>query len=91
MKKQIERLSPHQNGKVLGILMAVSSLILFVPFMLVASSFAPPGTAGPGIGMMLIIPVFYLVFTYLWVAVTCWLYNLLVKQVGGIEYETSAH
>jgi len=32
MKKQIRRMSPHQNGKVAGILMAVSSLIFFVPF-----------------------------------------------------------
>lgn len=33
MKHQIERLSPHQNGKVFAVLMAVSSLpFLFIAF-----------------------------------------------------------
>jgi hypothetical protein len=31
MKKQIRRVSPHQNGKVFGVLMAVSSLIFLLP------------------------------------------------------------
>lgn len=31
MKKKLNRLSPHQNGKVFGILMAVASLLVMVP------------------------------------------------------------
>lgn len=32
MKKQIKRMSPHQNGKVFGVLMAIASLVFVVPF-----------------------------------------------------------
>ena len=31
MKQQISRFSPHQNGKVVAVLMAVVSLIILIP------------------------------------------------------------
>jgi hypothetical protein len=37
--------------------------------------------------MFLLGPVFYLVFTYVSVVVACWLYNLMYRYIGGIEYE----
>lgn len=89
MKKQIERLSPHQNGKVLAVLMAVSSIFLFLPFILIVGLATPKGM-GPGIGMLIAMPIFYFIFTYLWVALTCWIYNHMFKHVGGIEYEVTA-
>lgn len=89
MKKQIERLSPHQNGKVVAVLMAVSSLVFLAPLMLLAAAFSPKG-AGPGIGMLIIMPVFYLVFGYIMVAASCWVYNKMVRHVGGFEYETAS-
>ncbi|UUZ71854.1 hypothetical protein LP415_24445 [Polaromonas sp. P1(28)-8] len=83
MKKQIERFSPHQNA---AVLMAVSSLVFVVPFMLIASSFAPQG-AGRSALAVLAFPVMYLVIGYLSVAIGCWVYNLLFPYIGGIEFQ----
>lgn len=88
MKMQITRLSPHQNGKVFGVLAAISSLILMVPFFLIFAATMPSAAPGtPPAFTFLLIPVAYLVFGYLSVAVGCLIYNLLFRAVGGIEFE----
>ena len=87
MKRQVSRLSPHQNGKVFGVLMALSSLVLMVPLTLVMSATAPE-SARPPMFMLLLMPVIYLVFGYISVAIGCAIYNAMYKVVGGIEYET---
>jgi hypothetical protein len=86
MKQQVSRLSPHQNGKVFGVLMAVSTLIFIVPFALLFTAFGPE-SGRPSLLMMLAMPVFYLIFGYLGVALGCLLYNVAVPLIGGIEYE----
>jgi hypothetical protein len=89
MKMQIARLSPHQNGKVFGVLAAITSLILMVPFFLIFAATMPSGSSGvPPAYAFLLIPVGYLVFGYLSVAIGCLIYNLLFRAVGGIEFET---
>jgi hypothetical protein len=89
MKTRISNLSPHQNGKVFAVLMTVTSLIFVVPFMLIVGAIVPKG-AGPSISivMLIVMPLFYLVFGYISVAVGCWAYNLLAKFTGGIEFES---
>lgn len=86
MKQQIARFSPHQNGKVMAILMAVGSLVFVIPFMLIAMASAPAEARPPAL-FMLAMPILYLVMGYISVAVGCWVYNLLFKYIGGIEYE----
>jgi hypothetical protein len=86
VKHQVRRFSPHQNGKVFGVLMAIGSLVFVVPIMFVAS-LASPAENNPPMLLMLLFPVFYLVFGYLSVVVGCWLYNVMFKYIGGIEYE----
>ena len=89
MKQQVARLSPHQNGKVFGVLTAIGSLVFVIPFFLI---FSVTGGAngGPPASMFLLMPVMYLVFGYLAVAVGCLLYNFMFKYLGGIEYEAQA-
>lgn len=94
MKTQIARLSPHQNGKVFAVLMALSSLIFVVP-MAIAFSFAPVAIdpqgnpiARPPVAMFLLFPLLYLVIGYIMVALSCVIYNFMFKYVGGIEYES---
>jgi len=94
VKNQITRLSPHQNGKVVAVLMALSSLIFVVP-MAIAFSFIPAGIDAhgnpiphPPIAMFLVFPVMYLVMGYIMVAVGCLFYNFMFKYIGGIEYES---
>ena len=93
MKKQIKRLSPHQNGKVFGILTAVASLVLVIP-MLVFLAFAAPSVDQHGnpIGLpkfliFVVLPIFYFVFTYVSVLIGSAIYNWLVKYIGGFEFE----
>lgn len=87
MKKQIARFSPHQNAKVFAVLMAVSSLVFLVPFMLMATSFGPKGSAPPAF-FFLAVPLGYLVFGYVSVVIGCWFYNLMFRYIGGIEFES---
>lgn len=89
MKRQIKRLSPHQNGKVFGVLTALGSLIFVVPMAMVFS-YSPIGQSGHGPSgwMFLLFPLGYLVMGYLSVAVACLIYNFAYGFLGGIEYET---
>jgi hypothetical protein len=86
MKQQVARFSPHQNGKVMAVLMAVVSLIFLLPFMLIGSMFGLGGGRG-SLWMLIAMPVFYLIFTYIAFAIGCALYNVLVPFIGGFEYE----
>lgn len=89
MKQQIARFSPHQNGKVLAILMAVGALVFLLPLMLFAFATAP-AEARPPMLFFLAMPVLYLVMGYVMVVIGCALYNVLSKRIGGIEFETRA-
>ncbi len=94
MKSQIRRLAPHQNAKVLGVLMAVITVPMFSA-MIIPMIFMTPEVNRSGnpiefgfpYEMLIIMPFLYLVFTYLFVAVGCWLYNKLYKIIGGLEFE----
>lgn len=90
MKQQIARLSPHQNGKVFAVLMAVASLVFLIPFLLFMAAVMPAGQRPPMFMMVIVMPVMYLVIGYLSVAVGCLLYNALFKFIGGIEFETTS-
>ena len=90
MKQQISRLSPHQNGKVLGVLWAIVSLIIVVPFYLIASAFGG-GDKGMPLWAIFIAPVFYLIVTYIITVIACALYNVVVPMTGGIEYDSNAN
>ena len=87
MKKQIERLSPHQNAKVFAVLMALGSLLFVVPIMLIGSLVAPKGM-GPPFFMAVLFPIFYLVIGYVTVTIGCALYNFMYQYIGGIEFES---
>jgi hypothetical protein len=86
MKQQVTRFSPHQNGKVMAVLMAVSSLIFVLPFFLIGSMLGF-GQGRTSLWMVIVMPIFYLVFTYVTFAIGCALYNALVPFIGGFEYE----
>jgi ABC-type Na+ efflux pump permease subunit len=94
MKTQISRLSPHQNGKVFGVLTALMSLIFVIP-MAVLFSFLPAGVdangdpvSQPSALFFAFLPIVYLVTGYLMTAAGCALYNMMFKHLGGIEYES---
>lgn len=89
MRKRIKRLSPHQNGKVFGILICIATLPMFIPMLLMFSAM-PSGTDTHFSSLMFfILPIFYLIFGYVSVAVMCLVYNVMQKFTGGFEFETT--
>jgi len=89
MKQQISRLSPHQNGKVVGVLSAVVSLIFAVPVFLLASLAGGGATQGMPLWAVFILPVIYLIVGYIGTVIACALYNVIVPMTGGVEYDSS--
>ncbi len=89
MKQQIVRFSPHQNAKVVAILMAIGSLIFLLPIFVLMALKAPAGVQPP-MFMLIIMPVIYLIIGYISVVILSAVYNFLYKHIGGIEFESTA-
>jgi len=88
MKQQVVRFSPHQNGKVFAVLMAISSLVFLLPMILIFMVSAPT-RARPPLFMLVMMPVIYLVLGYVMVAIGCLIYNFMFKYIGGIEFDST--
>lgn len=90
MKIQIVNVSVGQSAKVLAVLYTVMSLpiMLFVT----AAGFVGGGL-GTGIGVaimtLLIAPLVYGLITFLCTGLVAWLYNLVARRVGGLEYSVA--
>ncbi|SFB39094.1 hypothetical protein SAMN04515620_1622 [Collimonas sp. OK607] len=86
MKKQISRISPFQTAKVLALVYFAIS----VPVIALMSLFYAlmPGPKAP-LGVMFILPFLYLIFGFIFTAFNAWIYNLIAKWVGGIEFTVS--
>jgi len=94
MKKQIRRISPHQNAKVFAILMAVSSLVFVIPVFALAFFAAPPvDQHGNSIVFQkyffVALPFVYFIIGYLTILIGSIIYNYLFKFIGGFEYEVN--
>jgi hypothetical protein len=83
---RIQRFSPAQAAKVMGIMYAFVGLVL-IPVFLLSGFFGPNGAFG--IGFVLALPLIYGVCAAIAVAIGCALYNLVARWVGGIEIQLS--
>ena len=87
MKKQLVSISPFQTAKVMAVLYLVLSLPLVL---LMAASFSfAPGPKPPITGMLIFMPIIYMVFGFIFTIIGAWVYNLVARWVGGIEFTTS--
>jgi hypothetical protein len=95
--KRIKSITPMQAGKVMGALYGGMALI-FVPFLLLFAlipSFLPKAANAPsagamigvGIGMAILLPIFYAVTGFVMGLLGAVIYNLIAGWVGGIEFE----
>ena len=84
MKKQIIRVSPFQNAKV----MAVLYLVLSIPFALMMM-LMPTGAGMMPWWFLILMPVLYLVLGFIFTLIGSWVYNLVAGQVGGFEFTTA--
>jgi len=92
MKKQFRWISPHQNGKGPGILMAVGSLVFVVPMLAIMMFIAPEGDQrGNPVTLpkflFVLFSILYLVIGYLMTAIGCVIYNFFFRYIGGFEFE----
>jgi hypothetical protein len=91
--RTIKRFAPLQLGKMLAVMYGVMGLI-FCPFFLLFSMFAPhpQGAHGPammwfGTGFALMLPVVYACMGFIGGVISGFVYNLIAQWVGGIEVE----
>jgi hypothetical protein len=82
MKKRLTYVSPVQLGIVLALIYGVISLVA-VPFLILGAVF---GHAGPGILFMIFIPILYAILGFIGGIISAFVYNVVAKWTGGIEY-----
>ena len=84
MKKRLTYVAPLQLGIVFGILYGAISLII-VPFILIISL-----SHGGGARALLLIflPVIYAVMGFIGGVISAFVYNLVAKWTGGVEFTT---
>ena len=86
MKKQIVNVSVGQSSKFIAALYFVVSL----PIVLIVAAVALANGKGIWAALFaLCLPVLYAAGAYLGTAFSAWLYNLVAKQVGGVEFTTA--
>ncbi len=85
MKKRLTYVSPLQLGIVLAVLYGVISLII-VPFLILGAIF---GHAGFGAVFAIFFPVIYAAVGFIGGVITAFVYNLVAKWTGGVEFVTS--
>lgn len=87
MKKQVTNISVHQSSKVLAILQTLITFIfLGIPIFVYDSVHHHIGL---GLAELILIPIAYLIFTYIALVISFFFYNYIVKYTGGIEIEIS--
>ena len=86
MKKQIVNVSMFQTAKVAAALYFVIS-VPFLAIMAVGMMFSR--SPGMGIGMLVIFPLLYALFGFVFTLIGAWVYNLVAARIGGIEFTTA--
>ena len=85
MRQQITRLSPIQTGKVMAALYGLMGFI-FLPLIFFAMRLGPEETRPAGI-FLLLAPLAYAAFGFVFIAIGCLLYNFVASFTGGIEVD----
>lgn len=94
MKVQVKKFSTHQTAKVFAILVAVTSLLIIIPFSLLSMLMPSPVdasgneiTSGSFGVVFLIMPIFQGMMGYIMMRIGLWVYNKIAPSTGGIEFE----
>ncbi len=98
---EVKSFNIFQTAKVVGVLYGISFLLMaIVEFLVVvmlghatvaSHGMAVSNAAGHGnfpfVTMLIVVPVFGTIFSFIGVAFGCWLYNVLAPHIGGITFE----
>jgi len=85
MKTQVVSISKLQTSKV----MALMYLVISIPFALLTLLSMRMTGQPAGMFMLIVLPVLYTVFGFIFTFVGAWVYNGVASKVGGIEFRTS--
>ncbi len=100
---EIKSFNIFQTAKVIAVLYGISFLLMAIVELLVIvvvkhtivvnhgmvvspASGHPVGNF-PFVTMLIVVPVFGTIFSFIGVAFGCWLYNLIAPHIGGITFE----
>jgi hypothetical protein len=90
MKKQLTYISPLRAGIVLGVLYGLLGLV-FTPFILLVTIFGGKAGGLPaafgGVFFAILFPVLYAVMGFVGGIIASFIYNLVAKWTGGLEFE----
>lgn len=84
MVQRLSRFSVGQTAKVIGLLYGLIAVI-FIPILYLINEMSPQKDSF-GLGVVLLLPVLYGLFGYVFTAIGCALYNWVAGKVGGIEF-----
>lgn len=85
MKKQIVNVSVVQSSKVVAVMYMLISLPVLAVMAIIG---ALSGKVGAAIFMLIIAPPIYGLVTFLCTGLLVWLYNVVARRVGGVEFST---
>ncbi|MDH3588652.1 MAG: hypothetical protein OEQ74_04545 [Gammaproteobacteria bacterium] len=87
MIRRLSRIAPWQAGKVAAVLYFLFGLLFAIPFALMNMFVDPaPGQIQGSLAFTIAIPIFYGLAGLIFVPFGCWVYNLVAKWVGGLEF-----
>jgi hypothetical protein len=100
---EIKSFNIFQTAKVIGVLygiafllMAIIECVVVMVFshgmvashgMVVTNASGHPVGNFPFVTMLIVVPVFGTIFSFIGVAFGCWLYNLVAPHIGGISFQ----
>jgi uncharacterized membrane protein len=94
--RRIKKINPVQAGKVSAVIAVLLILIIFVPFLLLfsatgfggnQSSFGGLAMGGSIVAMVILMPILYGIFAFLFGMFYAFLYNVTYRFHGGLEME----
>ena len=87
MRKQITHVSVLQTAKLAAAMWFAMSVLMIVvvalPTMTLTGQMQVPGL------MLLVLPLFYVFFGFVFTVIGAWVYNMLAGVIGGVEYTTT--
>ena len=87
MRKQITHISVLQTAKVAAAMWFVMSVLMIVivafPTMMITGQMRMPGL------MLVVGPLIYVFFGFVFTVIGAWVYNMLAGVIGGVEYTTT--
>lgn len=87
---RVKKFGVFQTAKVVGIIYALVSLVIILPFFMIGSMLSQeffPEMAEFGGAILIVLPLVYGLVGFLFTALGCVVYNLIAGFTGGIEIE----